>query len=221
MEHLGISFDIKNHPELDPGFLPLHSFNKAFLSDAKKPLGIAVERADGQMAAVETFIHGTPELRAADEYYVNRLVKTILWMKGGYKIYVRGDDSIRDYLQSVFCAGGQQEFDWDYMAHVFEQPFEVVSVDVLPGAKDSPKAIGGPLAAASASTRAAVTGRSPPSSTGSRSTPRRSCGSRKRTATRTTTITALLPRSNPRRSTCPGWTRWASPRRACTSKTAR
>ena len=97
MEHLGISFDIQNHPELDPGFLPLHSFNKAFLSGAKKPLGIAVERADGQMAAVETFIHGTPELRAADEYYVNRLVKTILWMKGGYKIYVRGDDSIRDY----------------------------------------------------------------------------------------------------------------------------
>ena len=145
MEHLGISFDIKNHPELDPGFLPLHSFNRAFLAGAGKPLGIAVERADGQMAAVETFIHGTPELRAADEYYVNRLVKTILWMKGGYKIYVRGDDSIRDYLRSVFCAGGQQEFDWDYMAHVFEHPFEVVSTETLPAAKDSPKAIGGHL----------------------------------------------------------------------------
>ena len=143
MEFLGVNLDIKNLPELDPEFIPLHRFNEAFLRGAEKPVGIALERAGGEMAAVETRIHGTPEMYAADCYYIDRLVKTMLWMKGGYKIYVRGDARIYDYLRSVYCAGGVREFDWDYMANVFERPFEVVQTDTLPAAKDSPKAIGG------------------------------------------------------------------------------
>ena len=143
MDFLGVNLDIKNLPELDPEFIPLHRFNEAFLRGAEKPVGIALERAGGEMAAVETRIHGTPEMYAADCYYIDRLVKTMLWMKGGYKIYVRGDARIYDYLRSVYCAGGAREFDWDYMANVFERPFEVVQTDTLPAAKDSPKAIGG------------------------------------------------------------------------------
>ena len=143
MEHLGISFPVKNIPALDPGFLPLQRFNEAFLSGADKPVGIAVERANGEMASVETFIHGTEALREADHYYIDRLVKTMLWMKGGYKIYVRGDADTCAFLRSIYCAGGKQEFDWDYMAHVFEHPFEIVQTDTLPAPKDAPKAIGG------------------------------------------------------------------------------
>ncbi len=143
MEHLGISFSVKNLPELDPAFLPLQRFNEAHQAGAARPVGIAVERAGGEMAAVETFLHGTPELREADHYYIDRLVKTMLWMKGGYRIYVRGDSDTADYLRSIYRRGGKQEFDWDYMSHVFEHPFEIVETDVLPAAKDSPKAIGG------------------------------------------------------------------------------
>ena len=143
MNHLGIPCSIRNIPELDPAFLPLHVFNRAFLADARQPVGIAVERADGQMAAVETFIHGTPEMEAADRYYIERLVKTMLWMKGGFRVYVRGSEAMADYLRATYCAGGRQEFDWDFMAHVFEHPFEVLAVDALPEAHDEPKAIGG------------------------------------------------------------------------------
>ena len=145
MNHLGIACNIRNVPELDPAFLPLHVFNTAFLADARQPVGIAVERAGGQMAAVETFIHGTPEMEAADRYYIERLVKTLLWMKGGFRVYVRGSEAMADFLRSTYCAGGRQEFDWDFMAHVFEHPFEVVSVDTLPEAHDEPQAIGGHL----------------------------------------------------------------------------
>ena len=145
MNRFGIHVELKHTPVLDPDFIPLMRFNRAFLDGAKKPVGIAVERADGQMAACHTFIHGTPEMEAADHYYIERLVKTILWMKGGFKIYVSGDEGICAYLKSVYCAGGQQEFDWDYMANVFEHPFEVVLVDEIPQAKDAPKAIGGHL----------------------------------------------------------------------------
>lgn len=145
MEFLGVNLTVKNRPELDPGFIPLHRFNEAFLKSAHKPVGIAVERAGGEMAACHTFIHGTEQMRKADHYYINRLVKTILWMKGGFRIYVSGDEDIYEYLSAAYSAGGEQEFDWDYMAGVFEHPFEVVKVDTLPQAKDSPKPMGGHL----------------------------------------------------------------------------
>ncbi len=145
MHFLGLDICIRNKPELDPDFLPLHAFNKAFLAGARKPVGVAVERSGGQMAAVETFIHGTEAMREADRYYIERLVKTLLWMKGGFRVYIRGDGDMADYLRSVYCEGGRQSFDWDYMANVFEHPFEIVTTDVLPAAKDEPKAIGGHL----------------------------------------------------------------------------
>ena len=145
MKRFGISVDLKNVPVLDKDFMPIHRFNEAFLADAKKPVGIALERADGQMASCHTFIHGTPEMADADNYYIDRLVKNLLWMKGGFKVYVSGDKNIYEYLCRAFSAGGEQEFDWDYMANVFERPFEVVYVDEIPEAKDSPKHMGGHL----------------------------------------------------------------------------
>ncbi|MCI9376441.1 MAG: ROK family protein, partial [Oscillibacter sp.] len=117
MDRFGINVTLKHTPPLDPDFIPLMRFNRAFLASAKKPVAIAVERADGQMASCQTFIHGTPDMAQADHYYIERLVKTLLWMKGGFKIYVSGDEGIYEYLKSVYCAGGQQEFDWDYMAN--------------------------------------------------------------------------------------------------------
>ena len=143
MNFLGLDISIRNKPELDPAFLPLHAFREAFLAGARKPIGVAVERSNGQMAAVETFLHGTEEMRDADRYYIERLVKTLLWMKGGFRIYIRGDEEMADYLRSLYCEGGRQFFDYDYMAHVFEHPFEILTVDTLPAAKDEPKAIGG------------------------------------------------------------------------------
>ena len=143
MEFLGVKLNIKNSPELDPGFIPLFKFNQAFLAGAKKPVSIAVERAKGEMATFHTFIYGTPQMHAADCFYIDRLVKFILWMKGGFRIYVSGDEGIYKYLTEIYRAGGKQEFDWDYMASVFEHPFEILLVDAVPESKDSPRKIGG------------------------------------------------------------------------------
>jgi len=142
MDFLNVNVNVKNLPELDPGFIPLNKFNEAFLSTAAKPISLAVERAGGQMARCDTFIHGTDAYREADHYYIDRLVKSILWMKGGFKVYVNDADTC-DFLKSIYCAGGKQDFDWDYMASVFEHPFEIVLTDDIPAAKDEPKRIGG------------------------------------------------------------------------------
>ena len=144
MEHYGISVQVKNVPALDPEFVPILSFNRAFLKTAKKPVALAVERADGQVAAFQTRIHGTPEMAQADRYYLDRLVKTALWLQGGFKIYTDDKDAY-DYLASVYRQGGEREFDWDFMAGVYEQPFQVVLTGSVPQTKDAPKAMGGHL----------------------------------------------------------------------------
>jgi len=144
MERYGISVEIKNVPVLDPEFTPLLKFNQEFLKTAKKPISIAVERSDGQMSTHHTFIHGTPEMKATDCYYIDRLVKTELWMKGGYKVYVN-DKDIYEYLADAYQAEGSRAFDWDFMADVFEKPFEVVYTEDIPETLDKPVPMGGHL----------------------------------------------------------------------------
>lgn len=142
MNVYGIEVNIKNKPELDESFVPLYSFNREFLKTAKKPISIAIERANSEMAKVDTFIQGTKEMHGADCYYINRLVKTILWMKGGFKIYVN-DKDMYEYLKKAYSKGGIQDFDNEFMSGVFEHEFEVVYGDNVPETKDSPKKIGG------------------------------------------------------------------------------
>ena len=131
-------------PELDTEFFPIGRFNRAFLETAKHPLSVAVERADGRVACVHTRIHNTPEMRTADCYYIDRLVKTLLWMKGGFRIYTDSAEMYA-YLQEQYSTGGGRDFDRDFMANVYEHPFEVVLTDRVPESCDAPKAMGGHL----------------------------------------------------------------------------
>ena len=142
MKHLGIEVSVKHVPELDPGFLPLGKFNAAFLKDAKQPLDVAVERAGGEVAVYKTFIHGTPEMAEADVYYVDRLIKMLLWMKGGFKVYLSGSKAVYEAMKATYCVGGKRAFDADFMSNVYEKPFEVVYCDQVPAEKSNPQAVG-------------------------------------------------------------------------------
>ena len=142
MNCYGVSVNLKNIPELDPEFTPLLKFNEAFLKDATKPVSIAVERADGQMAACHTKIHEEAEMTQANHYYIDRLVKTMIWLQGGFRVYVN-DKDLYDYLSSVYCKGGAREFDWDFMSHIYEHEFEIVFTEQVPETKNAPIAMGG------------------------------------------------------------------------------
>ena len=145
MERYGISVNLKNIPELDPDFMPLARYNEAFLENATKPISIAVERADGQMAACHTKIHESAEMKDANNYYIDRLVKTMLWLQGGFRVYVAGDKDVYEYLHATYNKGGAREFDWDFMANIFENDFEVICCEEVPETKDSPIKMGGHL----------------------------------------------------------------------------
>ena len=142
MKHLGIDVTAKHLPPLDPAFVPLGRFYEAFLQDAKEPFDVAVERSGGQVAVYRTRVHGTEALREADVYYIDRIIKTLLWMKGGFRVYLAGNEAVCAAMAEHYSAHGSRAFDFDYMANVYEHPFEVVRVDAVPEEKSVSKAIG-------------------------------------------------------------------------------
>ena len=56
MNYLGIEYQIKHAPRLDPGFIPFGIWSEAYRKDAKTPIAIAVEQTisyDTQMQTRE------------------------------------------------------------------------------------------------------------------------------------------------------------------------
>ena len=142
MQYLGLDIRYQTVPPLDPGFIPLHVFNTEFLKHADKPVGIAVERNDSLIAVCQTAICSAESMREASRYYISRLVKTLLWMKGGFRVYISGDEETYRLIARQYATGGSREFDSSFMARVYERPFEVVSVSELPQANEASYAIG-------------------------------------------------------------------------------
>ncbi len=130
MNVYGIEFDVKNIPVLDKQYIPMGAFVRAFEKSAagKCQVAIAVERSKGQVARRDVFIHGTDDMYDADCVYIERMVKMMLWCFGGWKVYICGTSKIGDYIKNTYCKGGEREFDADFMARVYEKPFEVVSL---------------------------------------------------------------------------------------------
>ncbi len=122
---------------LDKEFIPLAKFNRDFLKTATKPLAVAVERNGGLISVYETMIHGTSEMAEADRYYTERIVKFLLWARGGYRVFICGDEGIASYIKNTYRSGGAREFDKLTMERVYEHEFEVV---ILPySARPEPK----------------------------------------------------------------------------------
>ncbi len=139
-----VTVSLRNVPVLDNQFLPLHAYNQAFLKTANQPFALAIERTGGQVSVYETRIHGTAEMAEADRYYVDRLLKALLWARGGFRVYVCGSDALFSFIQHAYQKGGERAFDWAFMADVYEQPFEVVSrsYDDRPEANESAEPVG-------------------------------------------------------------------------------
>ena len=128
MKFLNVEIPVKNLPELDQGFVPLGLFFKYHQLAATKPLCIAVERSGGQIGTWECKVCGTPEMAEADAYYVDRMVKFLLWSWGGFKVYICGDDALARQIQKAYTATGTRAFDKDFMENVYEREFQVISL---------------------------------------------------------------------------------------------
>jgi predicted NBD/HSP70 family sugar kinase len=135
---------------LDPDFQPAALFNRHYLAAAKKsgqavPLVIGLEREGGFISRYETMVKS-----AADPdtlRYVERIVKNLLWVRGGWKIYFGGPQQTGEYIRRCYSADGDRKFDVELMSRVYERPFEVVVMDAksVPVEKEMNVALGGHL----------------------------------------------------------------------------
>ena len=145
MEYLGISYNLKHVPALDPDFIPFGVWTDAYLKGAKHPIAIAVERDQGHVSVRNTFIHGTAEMAEADYRYVERYVKFLLWSIGGFKVSVCGCSEITKQLQEAYTADGVRFFDYDFFQKLYERKLEILDLplNACPAPNESPRPIGG------------------------------------------------------------------------------
>jgi len=78
--------------------------------------------------------------------FVERMVKSILWVVGGYEIYIYGSTVIANALKDIYKDGGERDFDYHFMANVYNKEFKVIdvkSINELPKEKNASLPIGG------------------------------------------------------------------------------
>ncbi len=140
---------LKVKAPLDPGFMPMavvyRDFEAAVKAEGGQPLTIALERNDGltSVYTLEVFKDGTGHDEENHEF-VERIVKTLLWARGGYKLTIAGSKVIANKIKADYAVGGYREFDREFMSGVYEADFEVIHVpfEQAPVAKDSATPVG-------------------------------------------------------------------------------
>lgn len=136
-------------PVLDPEFVPAVLWNRAYRAKVQgdgENLALALERGEGAVSVYRTRIlpHDGDNVRL-NQRYVERLLKFLLWQKGGYRVTVAGNPAIADYLRRVYAPDGERAFDWKFIGQsVHGQPLtvETASFDNVPEEKESATPLG-------------------------------------------------------------------------------
>jgi predicted NBD/HSP70 family sugar kinase len=135
---------------LDPKFQPAILFKHRYVAAVKNsgravPLVVGLERENKLVSRFETVVF--PEADAATLLYAERLVKYLLWSRGGWKLHIGGPKAIGDLIQKYYAPRGKRKFDCDMMSAAYGKEFQVVvtTADKVPAAKETQLAAGGHL----------------------------------------------------------------------------
>ena len=138
-------------PPLDDDFRPAALANRSFQDEVDAagggvPLVLGLEREGGHTSRFETRV--LPETHAGAEAnleFAERMLKFLLWQKGGWKAYIGGPAVIGEYLQYCYSPEGPRAFDHHFMGEdVYERGFTVIPCPAaaVPPEKESPKPLG-------------------------------------------------------------------------------
>ena len=114
---------------LDPAFAPIYCGLRAFEERAQSLGGpeirIALERNDGLTAVHDLRILPEGADDALNVRMVERMVKSMLWVYGGFRVTIAGSRAVYEGVKDQYREGGVRAFDVQFMAHVYEHAFEV------------------------------------------------------------------------------------------------
>ena len=119
-------------PVLDPDFVPAVLWNRAYVALAEKDgrdVSLALMREDGTCFRwAGRLLPSTAEFAADTEKYVERLVKFLLWQKGGSRILIAGADDDVAMLEKAYASEGSRKFDREFIGtKIFGEPISVRS----------------------------------------------------------------------------------------------
>lgn len=138
-------------PVLDPDFRPAALANRAFQTwanaePASIPVTIALEQADGSVFHFKTRLLPEKHPQVGGNFtYVERLVKFLLWARGGYRVYWQGPANLGKQLEQHFRETPTGRFDSNLVGEkVYDRPIQVVTVTAgeLPAERSSTQPLG-------------------------------------------------------------------------------
>jgi predicted NBD/HSP70 family sugar kinase len=123
-------------PVLDPQFRPAVLAGRAFKAEvrdsgASVPVRLALEQSDGSVFHFVTQIFSDRDPRAIGNFtYLERLVKFLLWSRGGFRIHFAGPAPLAGRLQNHFRDTATGRFDSNLVGErVYDHAIEVIHVD--------------------------------------------------------------------------------------------
>ena len=138
---------MKNYvPSLEKEFKPMIIELRKFKEKGSVPFAICVERQSGYKYRYD--LNVLPGKNAENEEMIERIIKSILWVVGGFKIYLGGNDELVKAMQEVFSYNGGRKFDVEFMERVYKEKFEVVACtyETVPASVEASIPAGGHLA---------------------------------------------------------------------------
>lgn len=138
--------------ELDKDFLPAALWNRAFLkavdeSGAGREFKIALKRPNGSVSVFETkVLPDDAKYTNLNFKYAERLLKFLLWMKGGNEILIAGAPEIAEFLKTTYSKSGARAFDNDIIGiKMYDSNLEISSIELnkMPKSNEGKMAVGG------------------------------------------------------------------------------
>ncbi len=136
-------------PPLDAAFRPAVLADRAFQSTAnaepgRVPIRIALEQDSNSISHFQTQVLPENHPRAAGNfYYVERILRFLLWTRGGYRIHFDGPRKLAEQLAAYYREKPAGRFDSNMVAErMFDRPLELIAAAELPAERHSGVALG-------------------------------------------------------------------------------
>jgi predicted NBD/HSP70 family sugar kinase len=133
-EGLAMNVDALIKPDLDPEFIPAVLWNKNYrekveASAAPVDVVLALVRPDDTCSVYATRILPlSAETEATTLHYIERILKFLLWQRGGCKVMISGCDPLGEKLSAIYSPEGARAFDYEFFGEkVYGHPLEFVA----------------------------------------------------------------------------------------------
>lgn len=130
--------------------MPAVLFNRQFRQDVEScgvKSFIGLERNEQETSRIELILFPDDHPSFERNFpYVERIIKFLLWQRGGHTLYFSGPKEIATFLSKIYSANGERSFDYHFIGNqVYEKEFRFIACteDNIPLSHEIGKKLGG------------------------------------------------------------------------------